>query len=308
MRPDASHKQRRRAPPESPKISWTRGRNSWQPPFRLRAATDITEPLAGGFAMTEWPVHARIDGPIVMIGFGSIGKGTLPLIERHFSYDPSRLVVIDPDDTDRKILDARGIRFIHQAVTRDNYREFLTPLLTAGGGRGFCVNLSVDTSSVAIMELAREIGAFYIDTVIEPWPGFYFDAKLGPEARSNYALRETLLEARRHNPGGITAVSCCGANPGMVSWFVKQALLDIARDLGVHESEPNSREDWGRLAMTLGVKGIHVAERDTQRARNPKPANVFVNTWSVEGFLSEGMQPAELGWGTHEKWMPENGF
>jgi homospermidine synthase len=35
--------------------------------------------------------------------------------------------------------------------------------------------------------------------------------------------------------------------------------------------------------------------------------NVFVNTWSVEGFLSEGMQPAEMGWGTHEKWLPENG-
>jgi homospermidine synthase len=32
--------------------------------------------------MTNWPVHAKIDGPIVMIGFGSIGKGTLPLIER----------------------------------------------------------------------------------------------------------------------------------------------------------------------------------------------------------------------------------
>ena len=35
--------------------------------------------------------------------------------------------------------------------------------------------------------------------------------------------------------------------------------------------------------------------------------NVFVNTWSVDGFLSEGLQPAELGWGTHEKWLPENG-
>ena len=83
-------------------------------------------------AMTEWPVHARIDGPIVMIGFGSIGKGTLPLIKRHFSYDPQRLIVIDPDDTDRKILDARGVRFIHQAVTRDNYRQLLAPLLTTG--------------------------------------------------------------------------------------------------------------------------------------------------------------------------------
>ena len=35
--------------------------------------------------------------------------------------------------------------------------------------------------------------------------------------------------------------------------------------------------------------------------------DVFVNTWSVEGFVSEGLQPAELGWGTHEKWMPTNG-
>lgn len=26
-----------------------------------------------------------------------------------------------------------------------------------------------------------------------------------------------------------TAVSCCGANPGMVSWFVKKALIDIAK-------------------------------------------------------------------------------
>jgi homospermidine synthase len=56
-----------------------------------------------------------------------------------------------------------------------------------------------------------------------------------------------------------------------------------------------------------GVKGIHVAERDTQRARSPKPRGVFVNTWSVEGFVSEGLQPAELGWGTHEKKLPAKG-
>src|SRR5215467_16102426 len=195
--------------------------------------------------MTQWPVHGRISGPVVMIGFGSIGKGMLPLIERHFAYDKARFVVIDPEDKDRKLLDDRGIRFIHQAVTRDNYRDLLRPLLTEGGGQGFCVNLSVDTSSLAIMELAREIGALYIDTVIEPWPGFYFDAKLGPEKRSNYALRETVLAARRRSPGGITAVSCCGANPGMVSWFVKQALIDIARDLGDAGAEPTSREEWG---------------------------------------------------------------
>ena len=38
------------------------------------------------------PVHARFDGPIVMVGFGSIGKGTLPLIERHIAFDRAKFV------------------------------------------------------------------------------------------------------------------------------------------------------------------------------------------------------------------------
>ena len=256
--------------------------------------------------MTDWPIHGTIAGPIVMIGFGSIGKGTLPLIERHFHFDRSRLIVIDPDDRDRVLLDERGLRYLKAAVTKENYRELLTPLLTNGGGQGFCVNLSVDTSSVALMELSRELGALYIDTVVEPWTGFYFDTSLGPDERTNYALRETMLAARRRNPGGTTAVSTCGANPGMVSWFVKQALVNIARDLGHDWPEPQTREEWASLSHRLGVKGVHIAERDTQVAKSPKPRDVFVNTWSVEGFLSEGMQPAELGWGTHEKWMPAN--
>jgi homospermidine synthase len=256
--------------------------------------------------MTKWPAHGRIEGAIVMIGFGSIGRGTLPLIERHFEFDRKHFVVVDPDDADRKLLDERGIKFFHMGVTRDNYRELLGRLLTAGNGQGFCVNLSVDTSSLDIMRFCREIGALYIDTVVEPWPGFYFDKSRGNESRTNYALRETVLAERRANPGGSTAVSCCGANPGMVSWFVKQALVNLAADLGHSAPEPKTREEWGKFAQTLGVKGVHIAERDTQRAKSPKPQNVFVNTWSVEGFLSEGMQPAELGWGTHEKWAPAN--
>ena len=243
-----------------------------------------------------------------MIGFGSIGRGTLPLIERHFEYDPERFVVIDPSDTDKKLLDERGIRFIQKAVTKKNYRKLLKPLLTEGGGQGFCVNLSVDTSSLDIMKLCREIGALYIDTVVEPWLGFYFDARTDNASRTNYALRETVRTEKKKNPGGTTAVSCCGANPGMVSWFVKQALVNLAKDMKVKFAEPDTgdRAGWAKLMKKLGVKGVHIAERDTQRTKKPKPMDVFWNTWSVEGFISEGLQPAELGWGTHEKWMPKN--
>lgn len=254
----------------------------------------------------QHPVYGRITGPVVVIGFGSIGRGIQPLLERHFEFDKKRFVIIDPDDSNKALAEKYGARFIKQAITQDNYREILTPLLTEGEGQGFCVNLSVDTGSLDLMKLTRELNVLYIDTVVEPWLGFYYESTGDNADRTNYALRETVRAEKYNNPGGTTAVSCCGANPGMVSWFVKEALLNVARDLGIKDPAPASREEWAKLMQKAAIKGIHIAERDTQRCKNPKPMNVFVNTWSVEGFLSEGSQPAELGWGTHEKWIPEN--
>ncbi len=261
-------------------------------------------------ARAKYPVYGEITGPVVMIGFGSIGRGTLPLIERHFKFDKKRMVIVDPhpEGENAAIAKKHGVRFVREAVTRQNYRKLLKPLLTNGGGQGFCVNLSVDTSSLDLMKFCRELGVLYIDTVVEPWLGFYFNAKADNAERTNYALRETVLAEKRRSPGGTTAISCCGANPGMVSWFVKKALVNLAGAMALKFEEPKAgdREGWARLMKSAGVKGIHIAERDTQRTRKPKPMNVFWNTWSVEGFVSEGMQPAELGWGTHEKWMPKN--
>jgi len=216
--------------------------------------------------MSQWPVHGTITGPIVLIGFGSIGRGMLPLIERHFKFDKSRFTVIDPEDKDRHLLDEQGIAFIKTALTRENFVSVLKPLLTKGGGQPFVVNLSVEVSSAAVMRLCHEFGALCIDTVAEPWPGFYTDTRLTVSERSNYALREEILDLRRALGNGPTAISCCGANPGMVSWFVKQALLNVAADCGIDSGDPSSREDWARLARNTGVKGIHIAEYDTQRA------------------------------------------
>src|SRR5690606_25956596 len=191
------------------------------PPFPQAPPQGATRSIT----MTQWPVHGAIDGPVVMIGFGSIGRGALPLIERHFTFDRARLVVIDPKATDRALAEKHGARFIEEAVTAENYRELLTPLLTAGGGSGFCVNLSVDTSSLAIMRLCRELGALYAAAVAEPWAGSYFDRTQETAGRTNSALRPAVRDEKAARPGGTPAVSCCGANPGMVSWFVKQALV-----------------------------------------------------------------------------------
>jgi len=253
--------------------------------------------------MTEYAKYLDFPGRIVMVGFGSIGQGSLPLILRHIGIAPHRISIITGDARGQSEAEALGIEFHVTPLTRDNYRSILDPLIGEGD---FLVNLSVDVSSVDLMRLCREKGTLYLDTCIEPWPGGYTDPDLPMGARTNYALREKALALRT---GGVapTAVITHGANPGLVSHFVKQALLDIARDTGLQSTAPTSREGWAALAARLDVKVIHIAERDTQVADRPKAVGEFVNTWSIDGFVSEGLQPAELGWGTHEKNLPPDG-
>jgi len=161
-------------------------------------------------------------------------------------------------------------------------------------------------SSVALIRYCWEKGAMYLDTCIEPWPGGYTDPTIPLAKRTNYALREEVLGLRAGSTRAPTAVLTHGANPGLVSHLVKQALLTIAADTGLEAAVPASRSDWAELAQRLGIRTIHIAERDTQVSTIPKEPNEFVNTWSVDGFVSEGSQPAELGWGTHETWTPPN--
>ncbi|HEY2621497.1 MAG TPA: saccharopine dehydrogenase C-terminal domain-containing protein [Acetobacteraceae bacterium] len=248
--------------------------------------------------------HVAFAGRLVMLGCGSIGQGVLPLILRHIDMPAQRIHILTADARGSDVAAACGVAVTVAPVTRDNYRDLLLPLL----GRGdFLLNLSVDVSSVALIALCQELGALYLDTCTEPWAGGYTDPSLTPSQRSNYALRESALALAVPGQARPTAVLTHGANPGLVSHFVKQALLDIARDTGAGQAVPASRREWAALAARLGVKVIHIAERDTQSADVAKRPGEFVNTWSIDGFTGEGCQPAELGWGTHERALPEDG-
>jgi homospermidine synthase len=237
---------------------------------------------------------------LCIIGFGSVGQAVLPLIFRHIKLSPSQVTIITKKTDGRDYAKEYGAEFIQEAVTPENYESILTKHLKAGD---FLLNLSVDVSSAALIKHCQEHGIIYLDTCVEPWTGGYIDPNLHAARRSNYSLRNEALALRK--PGKHpTAVLTHGANPGLVSHLVKQALLNIAADNKLSVTEPTTREEWAKLAQKLNIKAIHVAERDTQVAKVAKRPGEFVNTWSVDGFVSEGCQPAELGWGTHELELP----
>jgi homospermidine synthase len=142
------------------------------------------------------------------------------------------------------------VRFEQVALTPGNYREVLKPIVADG----YLVNLSVDVSSAALIQLCREIDALYIDTCIEPWAGGYLDNDKPLSMRTNYALREEVRSIRGEGP---TALIAHGANPGMVSHLYKRALVRLAADMGhtvapvvARASGPSSRAGSASRACT----------------------------------------------------------
>lgn len=234
----------------------------------------------------------RVDHHILVVGCGAVGQGLLPVLFRTFDIAPSQLTVIAADEEGGNVCAQWGIRYIVAPITPENFRTIFPRHLKAGD---LLLNLSVHVSSLALIAWCKAHEVLYLDTCVEPWQGGYMANDV---TASNAWLRQQALAL--HTPGAATAVIAHGINPGLISHLAKEALLALA-----HSKNVEPLPGWGVLAQVLGVKAIHVAERDTQDDGSPVPHGVFVNTWSARGLYSEAcLQKAELGWGSHEPAPP----
>jgi homospermidine synthase len=222
---------------------------------------------------------------IVLVGYGSIGQALTPMLRRHFP-ELESIRAFAADDRGVAVAQQYGVLFALHPFTADNFQRVLAPTLTPGD---LLINVSVNVSSLALMKWCRENLVMYLDTCLEPWEGGYENGQL-----TNYALRKQAMSLR--GKGHITALVANGANPGLITHFVKKGLEELAVIKGVKFCG-----NYAKLAMDLGVSTVQIAECDTQDDQRLHPRNTFVNTWSVDGFISELChQPAEMGWGSHE--------
>ena len=155
-------------------------------------------------------------GNIVVLGFGSIGSGLMPLLFDRF-VEP-RVRVVTSDDRNLAIAQEYDVEHHVEAITESNYAGILERHVSPGD---FLVNLTVDVDSLDVMKWCAAAGVLYIDTVIEPWAGYYTDERLPAYERSNSFLRQRVLDHRAAAGAGPTAIIAHGANPGLVNHFVK---------------------------------------------------------------------------------------
>ncbi len=254
------------------------------------------------------------DGRILVIGLGAVSRCTLPLLFEHVPAPPSRYTVVDFADVaqNARWVQEQGASFAAEQITPDNFGDVLGRYVGAGD---VIVDLAWNLGTLDLLEWCRAHDVRYVNASLEVWDPYADMQATQPTERTLYARHMRLREriARWGDNDGPTAILDHGANPGLVSHFTKAALVDIAEAVLAERSDDTvaaalAERRWSELARALDVKVIHISERDTQISNRPKLENEFVNTWSVQGFHEEGIAPAELGWGTHEKELPRLAF
>ena len=254
---------------------------------------------------------------VLVLGCGSVAQCMLPLLIRDLSIDPHGITIVDMVDNRARVADSieLGVTYEIDQVTPAN----LDGLLSARVGPGdLLLDVAWNIDNPTILQWCRDHGVRYLNTSVEVWNPYDDLASTHPLDRTLYIRHMDIrrMIASWGDNHGPTAVLEHGANPGLVSHFAKQALIEIAGRMlqqGIADDVASMEialadEAYNVLAMLTGTKVIHISERDTQITNLPKAVDEFVNTWSVDGFFEEGIAPAELGWGTHEKRLPPNAF
>jgi homospermidine synthase len=250
---------------------------------------------------------------VLITGFGIVAQALLPMLEQRAGVRADEVTVIDFADRRRRLRPwiKRGLCFVRERVTPLNLSRLLSTHIGEGG---LIIDLAWSIDCFDMLHWAHHHGVRYVNASVEAWDPVGEIHTQSLYEKSLYSRYVRLLGLVNEWQNGPTAVIDHGANPGLVSHFVKQGLIDIARaalkEGGLAGAKRREVQDclearyFAGLARALDVKAIHCSEWDSQRAPVPKRPDEFVGTWSVEGMWEESISPCELGWGTHEQILP----
>jgi len=260
----------------------------------------------------------KVGKKVLFVGYGAVAQCALPILVKEAKIPCKQITVMDFEDRAVALAGwiSKGVVFVRARVTRDNMAMLLGKYLSAGD---VLMDLAWNIDCCEILQWCHDHGVLYVNTSVELWDPYAGAKNKHPTKRTLYWRHMRIREMKaRWNVPGPTAVLEHGANPGLISHFTKQGLIDIGRKLisdrkvqGKNAEQIQqliSDQKFNYLAMKMGVKVIHCSERDTQISDKPKRVDEFVNTWSIEGFREEGTTTAEMGWGTHEKELPAFAF
>ena len=270
---------------------------------------------------------------LVFLGMGGVGRTMLEMLP--MSQIPKKyirnIVIIEPKDlsSEDTIKDLRNLGFTITIecieVNALNINMLLNKYVEHND---IVIDVSYNIAFQPILEHCFTISAMYINTSMEPFPAeneHILEKESYPRTLHYLHNVANNIESRflKYNKSLPTVVVTHGMNPGLITHFVRLGLdkitkliLSLTKKYKVKSVQLSmlksayKKSNYALISYLLGLETIHCSERDTQVSTILRKSNEFMNTWGPYSFYAEGVDPIQIGLGTHEninKYITLNG-
>lgn len=227
---------------------------------------------------------------LLLLGMGTIQRGLFELLKHkhHKLLKTEEIICICPEDIPEYIMHIiPHCNHIKGYITEENYEKLLNPLMN---NKTLCIDLTVNTDSIKIIELARKNNTLYINTSIEEYKK---EQLSNPEKETLYYQNIKLEKSIKKIKSNISIFESTGANPGLISNLTMMAIHKYCEDHKPALLKHIRKNNWSYVASRC-VHMIHCAEKDTQQTHYKAKPNCMYNTWSPPGYVSESLSPSFL--------------
>jgi len=240
---------------------------------------------------------------ILIIGCGSIGTALLPLLIKFIVMEPSNITICDKNaNRFAKISQfiSLGVKTKHIKITKENVSGLIINELGFGQD-DIIIDISYEINTEFMFSLCESAGISFINSAVEIW-------EKEPEMKDvDYTFYNRFKNMENKNKSNTKKsnnfIVSLGCNPGNVNLWTLYALDKINK-----EKNNFAYNTYAELAKLMGLKTVHISEKDTQIINKPKRENEYVNTWASDSisWYDEAFGFLEISWGTHESKLPDN--
>lgn len=224
----------------------------------------------------------------LLLGMGSIMRSLMELLhyEKH-QFLKCKMTCICPETIPEYIYKIKpDLKHIKKSITESNYKKLLEPFMVANC---FVIDLTVNTDSIAIIKLCKSNGVLYINTSIEEYVKPHKPKNV--EKLTLYYQDIQLEKEIKNIKDEHTQLHSMGLNPGAISSLVMKSIMEYCKKYQPDKLPLLKNDKWGEVCKDI-LDIIHISEYDNQQIKQKFNANIFRNSWSCMGFMSEALSPA----------------
>jgi homospermidine synthase len=238
---------------------------------------------------------------VMFLGYGAVAKCVWNYFSSYFSVKDSNVYLVDKTKTAFYGPKIRNVNKIEANVGPTNFIELLEKFKFREGD--ILIDLTFASSTYFFIQTCLTRGIHYMNTSIEDESDLFHAGSIDYQQQ---LVKKLIDDFKKDNVMRGSVLTECGQNPGLIQHYVLYALNQLYQM--AHPHAANKTHEYRRSVLTkmidkYKIGTIFMSEIDKLRTSRPMRKHTLYNTWSVAGFVAEGLDCAEIVHGPKNKYI-----